>query len=359
VNVALVFNLIRYDEVPPDRLDTIAELDSEETIGALKSALESAGHAVLLLEADDAFPENVYRLRNSIDMVFNIAEGRGDDSRESHVPVILEMLGIPYTGSGPLTLALCLDKVHTKEILTASGILTAAYQAFDTPDDPVRRDFPFPAVVKLRNQGSSMGLSPASLVHDRAGLRAQLERLYEKYRCPMFAEEFLPGREFTIPIIGNAPPRALPVVEIRYPESEGVKMRFFEPDEWVAERLNIPLRKQDVVTECPAKIGPELKWTLEQLALAAYGALGCRDWCRMEIRLDRDGHPRVIELNPIAGIDPSYWLPRSARVAGMSYEELIRFILDAAVWRYGAAPVRRRKGDPTYYEAPGGLVPAK
>ncbi len=334
MNVALVYNLIHYESVTIDKLDTIAEFDSEETINSLKSAIESAGHKVLLVEADNSFLTNIIKLKNQIDFVFNVAEGLRGECRESQIPLILEMLDIPYTGSGPLTLALCLDKVHTKEVLIANGISTGSYQAFDTPDEQVKADLEFPAVVKLRNQGSSMGLSPASLVHDEGELKAQLRFLYEKYTYPMFAEEYLPSREFTIPVIYNSPPRTLPIVEIIYPRQDELKMRFFEPDEWVAEKLQIDIKRQEVRNECPAKVDSVLEEKLNSLAAAAYKALGCRDWCRMEIRLDKNGSPKIIELNPIAGIDPSYWLPRSAKVAGMTYAQLVNAILDSAVERY-------------------------
>jgi len=341
MRVALVFNLIRYDKVTQANLDTIAEYDSEETIDALTSALESGGHEVTRLEADRNFPENISKLKGQIDIVFNIAEGLRGECRESQVPVLLEMLGIPYTGSGPLALAVCLDKVHTKEVLVANGLPTGAWKAFDTPDAPVDAAPPYPCVVKLRNQGSSMGLSPASKVRNETELKKQLNKLYDKYRYPMFAEEYLPGREFTIPVIGNSPPRALPVVEIVYPETDGVRMRFFEPDEWVAEKLEIEPVKQNVTTVCPAEVDENLREKLNELAVKTYKALGCRDWCRMEFRMDREGKPRILELNPIAGIDPSYWLPRSARSAGMSYDNLINTILDSAIARHGKFSQRR------------------
>jgi D-alanine-D-alanine ligase len=341
MNVALVFNLIHYEDVPPDKLDTIAELDSEETIQSLTRALESAGHRVIPVEADRSFLQKIAKLKAEIDIVFNIAEGTRGECRESQVPVILEMLGIPYTGSGPLSLALCLDKVYTKELLIASGIPTGIYQAFDRPDEPVRPDLPFPAVVKLRNQGSSMGLSKASLVHNAGELKAQLERLYSKFGYPMFAEEYLPGREFTIPVIGNDPPQTLPIIEIAYPEDDKTKMTFFVPDEWVARKLDVTPTRQVKFVTCPADVDTTLARKLRNLAVATYTAMGCRDWCRLEIRLDRNGKPKVLELNPIAGIDPSYWLPKSANAAGMSYAQLVNGILDSAVKRNRALLERR------------------
>lgn len=333
MNIVLVHNLIHYENVREDRLDEIAELDSEETIRALEAAMRERGHSVTALEADRNFPLRIRELRDGTDLVFNIAEGLRGEARESQVPVLLEMLDIAYTGSGPLTLAVCLDKVHTKEVLLAEGIPTAAYHVFHQPDDPIPDNLPFPLVVKLRGEGSSMGLSEDSLVHDRRSLRRQVVRMHDEYGSETLAEEYLPGREFTIPVLGYDEPFTLPVVESCFSNEDPLKMKLFAPDSWVADRLEVRVKPQDVQTRCPADIEPELETELRRLALAAFKALGCRDWCRMEFRLDKAGRPRLLELNPIAGIDPTYWLPRSARAAGMSYTDLVEKIIRCAAVR--------------------------
>lgn len=336
LTIALVYNLIHPELLRNGTpIDAIAEYDSPETVEAVKQALEACGHKVLLLEADEAIAEKLRQARP--DLVFNIAEGLQGLYRESHVPAICEMLGIPYTGSDPLALALCLDKARAKQILIYHGIATPNFQVFDRVDTPLAPHLRYPLIVKLLREGSSMGLTPDSVVDDETALRAQIARLLTTYHEPVLVEEFIIGREFTIPVLGNFPPRVLPVIEVVFPSPRDIV--FFAPDEVVLERFpdlrNKPVAKARHTPVCPAEIPSNLRQAIEETALRAYRALGCRDWCRMEMRLGPDGRLYVLELNPIAGIDPSYWFARSARVAGMSYADLINTIVQSACERYG------------------------
>lgn len=338
-------------------LDKTAELDCPQTIHVLRDAIACQGHEVVLIEADEA----AYgRLRASgIDLVFNIAEGIRGEDREAQIPAMLEMLGIPYTGSGPLSLALCLHKAKTKELLAWHGIPTPAFQVWHSPDDPLSDVLMYPLIVKLLHEGSSMGLSYESVVDTDKTLRERVRYLLETYQQPVLVEQFVEGREFTVPIVGNSPPRALPVIEVLF---KGPRpMTLFQPDDPVVRMLaraqgqhlvpaddvrlsedrRFALLKTDTGMElevpvsltnsvCPAEVPQPLAEALQKTALRAYHALECRDWCRVDMRLGADHVPQVLELNPIAGIDPSYWFPRSARAAGMTYPELIGAIIDAA-----------------------------
>ncbi len=335
LKVALVFNLIHPEVLQPGTpIDAIAEYDSPETVAAVKAALEAGAHEVVLLEADERIAEKLLDTRP--DLVFNIAEGLRGLYRESHVPAICEMLGIPYTGSDPLTLALCLDKPRAKQILIYHGIPTARFQVFEDADGALNPDMRFPLIVKLSREGSSMGLTPDSVVDDEDALRHQLKRLLNTYHEPVLVEEFIVGREFTVPVLGNVPPRVLPIIEVVFPSPRDIV--FFAPDDVVLERFpelrDKPLAKPRHRSVCPADVTPELRAALEETALRAYRALGCRDWCRMEMRQGPDGRLYVLELNPIAGIDPSYWFARSAQVAGMTYADFVNAIVDSARERY-------------------------
>jgi D-alanine-D-alanine ligase len=343
-------------------LDRTAEFDSPQTIDTLHKAITHHGYDVVLIEAD-AYAYD--RLRSGgIDLVFNIAEGMRGEDREAQIPAMLEMLGIPYTGSGPLTLALCLHKGKTKEILSWYGIPTPAFQVMSQPYEPLTDKLHFPLIVKLLHEGSSMGLSYASVVDTPQALAERVAYLIETYAQPALVEEFLDGQEFTVPILGNAPPRALPVIEVRFKGPR--KITLFQPDDPVigmlartrgqrlarpvrfrlsADQTQVLLRTERgeglaipvALTEsvCPAAIPASLTAALQDTALRAFRAIECRDWCRVDLRLGADGTPQVLELNPIAGLDPSYWFPRSARAAGMDYPTLIHTILDAARQRYG------------------------
>ena len=334
--VALVYNLIHLERLGSRPLDMLAEYDSEETIAALRTALEAGGHEVLPLEADETIMEQLCETQPEI--VFNIAEGLRGESREAHVPAICEMLGIHYTGSGPLALATCLNKARTKEVLLHHGIPTARFQVLPSADAPLSEALRYPLIVKLLHEGSSMGLSEASVVDDEAALRAQCTYLIETYQEPALVEEFIAGREFTVGLLGN-PPEVLPIIEVQFESPRGIVL--FEVDLEVAVKMDsvhidyshlphIPYHSL-----CPAPVDAALKARIEERAVAAFTALDCRDWGRMEMRLGLDDELYVLELNPIAGIDPSYWLPWAAEVGGYSYHAFVNAILDHARRRNG------------------------
>jgi D-alanine-D-alanine ligase len=337
VRVALAFNLIHEDEVvrANNPTDCIAEYDTEETIEAVKNALEAGGHSVLLIEADEEAYTRLQKRRKDIDIVFNIAEGIGGELRESEIPMMCDILGIPYTGSGPLTLGICLNKVRTKEILLYHSIPTPGYQVFYSPDTSLDPGLSYPLITKLSGEGSSMGLSYDSVVSNRDELETQVQHLISTYHQPVLVEEFIEGREFGIPIIGNDPPVTLPIIEFHFHGKKSISL--FIPDKPfdLYEKRDEEIPESEVTNECPARIPESLREKLTSLAVASYKALDCKDWCRLEIRVDEKENPYVIELNPIAGIDPTYRFARSAETGGISYHQLINRILDYALERYG------------------------
>ncbi len=318
-------------------LDKIAELDSPETIDYVREALMSDGNEVILIEVDGDAYDKLKEERRDIDIVFNIAEGLRGESRESYIPAMCDMLEIPYTGSGVLTLGLCLNKVRTKEILRYYGIPTPDFWLFRSKDEKLdlELELKFPLIVKLLHEGSQMGLSRDSIVCSEEDLRDRVAYLMHEYGEPVIVEEFLDGREFTVGILGNEEPIVLPIVEALF--EEGQKMRLFTPDKpllpFITKGVAINLKERSV---CPADVDEDLRREIEEIALNAYRALDCRDWCRIDLRMTRDGDiPNVLELNPIAGIDPSYLLPRAAKAAGISYKRLINMILEFGAKRYG------------------------
>lgn len=333
--VALAYNLIHEESLENAPVDSIAELDSPETVAAVKKALEEGGHSVVPVEADEAAFEAFRCLRGKIDIVFNISEGIRGEARESFVPAILEMLGIPYTGSGPLCLAACLDKAHAKKILAFHKIPTPLWQVFTRPGGDIDQRLRFPLIVKLASEGSSMGLTYDSVVQDARAADREIQRLFRDYAGPVLVEEFVGGPEYGFPIVGNDPPILLPIIQIHYHGPQPISI--FTPDSEleIFRKIGYEIPDGNAVNECPARIEPALEASLRDLALRSYQALGCLDWCRLEIRLDLKGNPFVIELNPIAGIDPSYRFAQSALKAGWSFAALINRILDSAMARYG------------------------
>jgi D-alanine-D-alanine ligase len=315
--------------------DLFAEWDDEETIEAVRSAL-ALRHHVMLIEGNEEAFEKFRKFRP--DIVFNMAEGIYGSSRESQIPAMLEMLQIPYTGSGPLTLALCLDKARAKEVLRFHGLPTAPF-AIVGDLQRMRGVPPFPVIVKPLFEGSSKGIANDALVRSPKQLREQVSRILTQYRQPALVEKFLPGREFTVALLGNEPPvRVLPIVEIQLEQlPEKMNPIYSYEAKWIWDTVQRPLQ----IFTCPAKLPQRLRKKIEAISQKAFQVMGCRDWCRIDIRLDEFGEPQILELNPLPGIlpnpDANSCFPKAARTAGVSYEELIHRVLDIACRRIGLA----------------------
>ena len=332
--------------------DEYAEWDSEETIAAVERALSACGQ-VIRLEANEDFPERLRKERP--DLVFNIAEGLRGVNREAHVPAICEFFGIPYSGSDPFSLSLCLDKARTKEWLSYHGVRTAPFVLLRDATDLES----FLGGMRSRNggaalssvlgprssglfakpvhEGSSKGITEKNFCRTPKELRSQVLFLLERYQQPVLVEAYLPGAEFTCAILGNGETaRVLPLVGINFaalPDG-AVPVYGFEA-KWLWDRPENPLD----MFECPARIDEALASEIERVALRAYHVLGCRDWSRIDVRLDAAGEPNVVEVNPLPGILPNpeenSCFPKAARVAGLNYDELIQACLRAAAEREG------------------------
>jgi D-alanine-D-alanine ligase len=339
--------LPRPEEEPPSKIlglsiaeltarDEFAEWDSPTTIAAVESALSHLGK-VVRLEANEDFPETLRQVRP--DIVFNIAEGFYGVNREAHVPAICEFFGIPYSGSDPFTLSLCLDKARTKETLTFHGIPTPRFTVIEKIEDleARARSLSLPLFVKPLHEGSSKGITDSNLCWDRAHLLRQTEFLLENYDQPVLVEEYLPGKEFTCAVFGNGDEATvLPIVGMNFESLPKGALPIYSFDaKFVWDRPENPLD----IFQCPARITRELQASIERVTLDAFRVLGCRDWARIDVRLDAAGVPNVLEVNPLPGILPdpadNSCLPKAARAAGISYDELIQNCLKYAAARQG------------------------
>jgi len=337
--------------------DQFAEWDAPATIQAVESALSALGE-VIRLEATADFPERLRATRP--DIVFNMAEGLHGVNREAHVPAICEFFGIPYSGSDPWSLSLCLDKARTKEVLAFHGIATAPFALVRSMADYARlersiskkprtlarsrsrRALALPLFAKPVHEGSSKGITERNLCRTFAELAEQVEFLLDSYAQPVLIEEYLPGAEFTCAVLGNGSnARVLPIVGINFEAlpAGAVPIYGYEA-KWLWDRPENPLD----MFSCPAPVAESLREQIEAVTLGAYRVLGCRDWSRIDVRLDAAGRPNVVEVNPLPGILPdpadNSCFPKAARVAGMSYDELIQACLLAAAERQGVAMSR-------------------
>ncbi len=339
LRIGFAYNEKPEEEEPPGTGrptgDDFAEWDEPDTIAAVEAALEGAGE-VVRLEAVGDFPSRLAAARP--DIVFNIAEGLHGRNREAHVPAICEFYGIPYTGSDPLTLSLSLDKARAKDALRVAGVPVPGGVVVRGPAERQSAlGVAVPAIVKPAYEGSSKGISEAALCRSPDALLSAVDRVLDAYAQPAVVEAFLPGREFTCAILGNGDAaRALPIVEIRFDAlPAGAQPIYGYEAKWLWDRPERPLP----IFRCPAMVEPTLEKAIERTALDAYHALGCRDWARIDVRLDPDDVPRVIEVNALPGVlpdpDQNSCFPKAARAAGMDYGAMIRAVLEAALGRYG------------------------
>ncbi len=340
--------------------DIYAEWDGPETIDAVENALAPLGK-VIRLEANEDFPARLRAARP--DVVFNIAEGLHGVNREAHVPAICEFFGIPYSGSDPYTLSLCLDKGRAKETLAFHGVPTAAFAVARSVADlqAIARgqtrlpqpDARSPLFIKPIHEGSSKGITEANYITSTKALLETGEALLERYAQPLLAEIFLTGAEFTCGVLGNGKDAVvLPAVAINFGSlpDKAIPIYGFEA-KWIWDRPENPLE----IFECPARISDSLRVQIEDVVLRAYRVLGCRDWSRIDVRLDSAGVPNLVEVNPLPGILPdpadNSCLPKAARAAGLSYDELIQACLIHACERTGVQIGRKAASPVCYAEA--------
>jgi len=312
--------------------DALEEYDSPETVEIIARALESRGHTVIRLGGGVPLLDSLRRERP--DIVFNIAEGQGNyRSREAQVPCLLEMLDIPYTGSDPATLAVCLDKPLTKKLVAAEGIRTPRWRVIADEAELGQGPWdglPFPAIVKPACEGSSKGIRLTSLAKDARQAEKEVRRVLEGYRQPVMIEEFIGGDEVTVGIIGNTPPKLVGMMRIL-------------PKKRVEHFVYSVEVKRDYVNlvdyESPPRLPPATLAGLEAASLKTFEALGCWDFARVDFRIGGDGTPYFIEINPLPGLGTYSDLVIMAIKMGWTHDGLIAAVLEAALERCQRCPV--------------------
>ncbi len=331
--------------VPPD---AFSDFDHIETIDAIRAAIETDGHKTVFIQADRELP---YALRDEQpDICFNIAEGLGGDAREAQVPALLELLGIPYTGSRVLANGISLDKTLTKRIWRDRRLPVAPFQEFIVGDEPLRPELKYPLFVKPAREGTGMGVDMKAIVNKEKELRERAQYIINTYQQPALVEVFLPGREFTVGILGR-PDAKLYSRNPDWYEKDGFhRFPILELDmtRSVTPKVYSNASKSKEVGEegapgyfCPAEVEPELEKKLRYFALRAHQLLFTLDVSRTDIRLDEEGNPRLLEINTLPGLTPDYSdLCLQAKAEGIRYEDLILEILYLGASRWGMVAPR-------------------
>ncbi|HEY5657808.1 MAG TPA: D-alanine--D-alanine ligase [Myxococcota bacterium] len=326
----LVYDLLgSYPRRPDDPADADAEYEPEETVEVLSQAVRRLGHrpirignphALLAAAGQGELPD--------LDVALNIAEGYGSRNREAWAPVLLEMAGVPALGSDALTLSVTLDKAWAHRLAAAAGLSVphprvvrsaAEARTLEAPDG-------FPLFVKPRWEGTAKGIAPTSRVEDREALVREVERIVREYRQPALVETFLPGAEYTVTVIGNAPPRALPVLQ------RGLEVRT-KIGLHALERHAAPAGGWRC--ETPGPLDAALEGELSALALRAYAAFECRDFARADFRLDTAGRPCFLEMNPLPTFVPDGSFGILAELEGRPLADLLAEVIAGGLARLG------------------------
>jgi len=323
--VGLTYDLkTDYEFKEGDPPDANAEFDHPSTIDVIADAIKSQGFKVKKIGNAANLLEKMNHL--DVDIVFNISEGISGRNRESQVPILLEMAGVPFVGADAMTLSLTLDKIMAKKIFIAENIPTPKFLEIKNTASLTDTDhLKFPLIVKPRFEGSSKGLSEDSRVENTEELKKQAEYIINTYKQPALIEEFISGQEFTVAVVGNDPAEALPVVQIKIDGKLKLNDKFYTFARITSDRLEYT---------CPARIDASLNKKILDLALKTYNAVECRDFGRVDFRVDNDGKPYVLEINPLPSLSTEDVFMLLAKNIGITYEQMISKILTSALKRH-------------------------
>ncbi len=300
--------------------EEVAEFDADITINSLADTITELGFKTDRIGNARALCTRL-AAGHRWDLVFNIAEGLSGRNREAQVPGMLEAFDIPYTMSDPLVCAVTLDKSIAKRILQSEGLNTPGFHVVRTEADVDRVNLPYPLFAKPIAEGTGKGIDRASCVKNSAELRAVCQTLLLKYDQPVLVEEFLPGREFTVAILGTgSKARVLGGMEVVLRPNANTTIYTYEMKEYC-----------DNYVDYHRLAGTPAREAVEKLALDSYRALEVRDCGRVDIRMDRDGNPSFMEVNPLPGLNPVHSdLPIIAGQEGVSFKSVIAAIIESA-----------------------------
>ncbi len=336
--VTIIFNDDGCDSYLLDGREIALDNSVSGTVADVEAALVGEGYKVSTLPLTpgkgDSLGAFVAGLKaSSGSMVFNLCEGAfGKSALEMHIAALLELYGARFTGSGPLALGLSLNKGLTKDILSGSGITTPEYAVMDEIPARLKKNLKFPLIVKPLREDASIGIDSGAVVKTMKELKKRVDFILERYLQPAIVEEYVDGREFNIAVMGNGRSvRALPPSEIEFVDyPEGVARICCYEAKWVEDS---PFYNK-TVPRCPADIPEGLRADLQSVAVRAYGAIGCRDYARVDVRVGEDGNIKVLEVNPNPDISADAGFARAGKASGLAYPRLISEIVKTAFERY-------------------------
>ncbi len=309
-------------------IDYVSEAEVEEQVVAVEDSLKRLGLMCERFSVNEDFAGLVSWLKErNPDIVINLCEeALGDSHFEMDVPALLELLRFSYTGSPPLTLGLCQDKGLTKSILESRGLPTPKYQILRKFED-WEGQVCYPLFVKPLREDASLGITKESYVKNEAELRKRVEYITERYNQPALVEEYVTGRELNVSILGDKDLQILPISEIVFGFTDEPRIVDYSA-KWIDESEQY----KKTIPVCPAELDIDTRRTVESVALRAYVALQCRDYARVDIRLN-NGTPYILEVNPNPDISPQAGFARSLKAAGIPYEDFVNRLVMMACKR--------------------------
>jgi len=340
LTIGIVFETFdTYARRAGDPEDYDAEYEPEATVELLEAAIALLGHRAVRIGSPHALLETSCRgSLQDMDVALSIAEGRGSRNREAWAPVLLEMLEIPTLGSDALTLSLSLDKAWTNQRVACAGVSVADQCVMGSASEARSAALPcaFPLFVKPRWEGTSKGIHASSRVEDRAALVREVVRIARDYHQPALVERFLAGAEYTVTVVGNAPPRALAVLQRALEIETRIGLHALEgAGERSGSGVGNDLRRRQHCA--PGHLDTSLEQKLQELALRVYAVLECRDFARADFRLDEDDEPVFLEINPLPTFAPDGTFGILAELEGRPVAELVGDVLRGGLRRLGLA----------------------
>lgn len=339
MNIGLTYDLKEdWIKTSDDPTDVNAEFDKPQTVDLLIVALESGNHTVTRIGNVENLIKQIDDL--DVDIVFNVCEGRCGRNRESEVPTLLEMKGIPFVGSDALTLGMTLDKIIAKKIFISQGIPTPRYFIGEEDDDlEILNDIGFPLIVKTRHEGSSKGISDASLVKDFDALVKQVSFINNTYKQEALVEQYISGTEYTVAVLGNGDDIcAMPVVQTTINGEKDLGDLIY---------TNERIYDKSIAYLCPAPIDEKLTKKIQALAMSVYKAVECRDFGRIDFRVSEERQPYALEINPLPSFDVEDVFHLFPKVFDSTFNETVNVVLNFALKRHGLIsdfPIYYQKG---------------
>lgn len=328
--VGITYNA--YEPVTGRSHERISEESVQQAANDVFNAVSNLGYSTTLIPLRQSLSGFLYRIRTlKPDVIINLCEGfRGHPKLEAHIAGVYELLDIPFTGNSARTLAICQDKFKTKAILNSFGLPTVRGKLVTKVDGTL--DLTYPLIVKPNSEDASLGIYADSIVNDKENLSKQIDKIITTYQQSALVEEYVEGREFNVAVKGLKEPTALPVSEIDFstlpvdqPQICGYEAKWFEDHELF--KCTVPI--------CPAKIDSTLSATLQKTAIDAFQALECRDYARVDFRMNSVGKLFILEVNPNPDISRNAGYARALRAAGIDYQHYWQQLIDNALARKG------------------------